>query len=344
MIRPSMRPAAALLAALAGAAQAQNVQLQGTIDVAAGRFQPAGAARTWRADSGGMSPSFLALRGDDDLGGGLRARFALEHDLRLDTGQAGRFADDAFWSREASVGLSGAFGTTLLGRNPTPLYRAAVRFNAFGDSPLFSPTLRQLFAPTLSPFLGDTRWNNSMSFVSPDFDGIAYAVAANLGEAVPGARSKNLGAALLYERGPLAATAAWQKVRNGLGISEPSPAFAAPAGFHHQEVWHLGVAYAVDVARLFGQYSHVRTEAQPGTTTKAWSVSAAVPLGAGRVLAQYGNAIASLAGAEPRHRMIALGYDHLLSARTDLYAVFVNDRVSGRATGRTFAGGMRMRF
>ena len=50
-----------------------------------------------------------------------------------------------FWGRDANVGLSGAFGTTVLGRKPTPLYLTTITFNPFGDSIGFSPSTRQYF-------------------------------------------------------------------------------------------------------------------------------------------------------------------------------------------------------
>ena len=43
---------------------------------------------------------------------------------------------------------------------------------------------------------------------------------------------KNLGANLQYEKGPLAAAVAWQRVKNGDGIS--SGLIAAPAGYQEQ--------------------------------------------------------------------------------------------------------------
>ena len=57
--------------------------------------------------------SRLGLRGTEDLGGGLKAGFNLEHGLDSDTGAAS--GGTTFWSRQANVELSGAFGTVRLG-------------------------------------------------------------------------------------------------------------------------------------------------------------------------------------------------------------------------------------
>lgn len=339
----SLGGAAAALA-FAGAASAQSVQLYGLMDMSAGRFQPSGGSNVWRAESGAMTTSYIGLRGTDDLGGGIRAKFAIEHFLRADTGQTGRFNGDAFWARDAYVGLSGAFGTTVLGRNTTPLFVSTLLFNAFGDSFTFSPSIRLLFTPRLLPFFGDSGWNNSMLFASPDYDGLTYNIIANLGENEPGATGKNLGANVMYVKGPLSATLVWQRVKNGDGLSPTSPFTAEPLGFGSQQTWQAGFSYDFTIAKVFSQYTQVHTRADDNTTTKMWSIGVSVPIGAGQALAQYGSATASVGGAEPRHNILSLGYDYNLSKRTDVYGVLMHDKITGLASGRTVAGGMRLRF
>jgi predicted porin len=339
MTRPFFRLAAGALAAAATAgAHAQNVTLTGLLDMSAGQFQNAGAAKTSRAESGGMSTSFIGFRGTEDLGGGLKAKFALDHFLRLDTGSPGRFNGDAFWARDAYVGLSGAFGTTVLGRTTTPLFVSTLLFNAFGDSFGFSPSIRQLFTPAagMPAFLGDTGWNNSVAYASTDYDGLSWNLAANLSEGAAGARGKNYGANALYFNGPFAATAAWQHVRNG--------AFGAPAGFSGQTAWQLGSSYQLPVAKLYAQYSDVRTAATVNDKTRIWNFGASVPMGPGRVLAQYGFARARVSGADTKNNTLTLGYDYTLSKLSDVYAVYMNDKVTGLSAGNTFAGGLRVRF
>lgn len=335
--RPRLSVCSLALFAAFGA-QAQNVTLTGLLDMSAGQFQSAGSAKVSRAESGGMSTSFIGFRGTEDLGGGLKAKFALDHFLRLDSGSAGRFNGDAFWARDAYVGLSGAFGTTVLGRNTTPLFVSTLLFNAFGDSFGFSPSIRQLFTPaaTMPAFLGDTGWNNSVAYASTDYDGLSWNLIANLGEGAAGAQGKNFGANALYFNGPFAAAAAWQQVKNG--------AFGAPAGFSGQTTWQLSASYQLPVAKFYGQYSDVRTAATVNDKTHIWNFGAAVPFGPGRVLAQYGTARARVLGVDTTNKTLTLGYDYTLSKQSDLYAVAMNDKVSGLSSGNTVAGGLRIRF
>jgi predicted porin len=341
MLRAAL--AAACLAA-AGAATAQELQLHGLLDVSAGRFENSGAPSEWRVDSGSMSTSFIGVRGSDDLGGGLKARFAFEHYLRLDSGRAGRFDGDAFWARDAYIGLSGAFGTTVLGRNTTPLFMSTLQFNAFGDSYAFSPSVRQVFTPALLPFFGDNAWSNSIAYASGDEDGNGFSqhVIGALDEGAAGSRGANYGVSFAYEKGPLAAALTWQRVRHGQGITES--AVALPAGFARQDTWQIGVAYDLALVKLYGQYTHVRTRDLSGSRMEIGGLGATLPLGAGRVLAQYGYARARSAGIEPSHSTLSLGYDHALSKRTDAYAAYMNDRVSRQNRGHSLAAGMRLRF
>ena len=335
--------AAIVLAGLglsAGAQAQSSVSIYGLMDMSAGQFQTAGAAKVWRAQSGNMTTSFLGFKGAEDLGGGVKAVLAFEHFLRLDDGNAGRFNGDAFWARSAYVGLQGSFGTSKLGRNTTPLFVSTLIFNAFGDSFGFSPSIRQLFTPAtgagMLPFFGDTGWNNSMSYSSPNFNGLSMNLVANLGEGATGATGKNIGANVLYFAGPLAATVAAQQVQNG--------AFGVPAGWKSQDTLQLGASYDLTLVKLFGQYTVARTKAALNTETRIYGLGAAVPIGAGKVLLQYGNATAEYGTTEVVNKTVSLGYDYNLSKNTDVYGVLINDKAAPLDAGNTVAAGVRMRF
>lgn len=341
MTRPLPLAAAFCGVALAASAQAQSsAQIYGLMDMSVGRFQTAGADKVWRADSGKMTTSFIGFKGTEDLGGGLKARFQIEHFLRADEGAAGRFNGDAFWARNAFVGLQGSFGSASLGRNTTPLFVSTLIFNAIGDSFGFSPSIRQLFTPStglgMLPFYGDTGWSNSLAYNSPSFGGLSVNLLANLGEGAAGATGKNLGGNVLYFGGPFSGTAAFQQVKNG--------AFGAPAGWDQTDTWQFGGAYDLGMAKLFAQVTNVKTSAAVDTSTKIVGVGASVPIGAGKLLAQYGNAKADLGATETTHKVLTVGYDYNLSKSTDAYAMFMNDKVTGFDAGNTFAAGIRLRY
>jgi predicted porin len=317
---------------LATTAQAQSaVSVYGLMDMSVGQFQTAGAEKIWKAESGNMTTSFLGFKGTEDLGGGLKARFQFEHFLRADVGGAGRFGADAFWARTAFVGLQGAFGSTQLGRNTTPLFVSTLIFNAFGDSFGFSPSIRHWF---LGAIAGDTGWSNSVAYNSPNYGGASFNLLGNLGEGAAGATGKNLSANALYFGGPIAATVAWQQVKNG----------GLPAGAEKQDAFQFGGSYDLGVAKLYLQVGQVKTDAATDTKTKLYQFGGAIPIGAGKIIASYGNAKATTGPFENTRKTLSLGYDYNLSKNTDVYAVYMNDKATNLDTGNTFAAGIRLRF
>ena len=126
MTKNFMQPtliAGAVLALSAGMAQAQNsVTIYGIVDAGiqyTDKVNAAGASLT-ELNNGGRLPSIWGFKGSEDLGGGMKASFNLEGDFDSGNGAANRGGgtglDRAPFSRQANVGLSGDFGSILLGR------------------------------------------------------------------------------------------------------------------------------------------------------------------------------------------------------------------------------------
>lgn len=108
LIALSLSLGGALLCATGAQAQS-SVQLMGLTDVFVGSMKNAGDAGSSKVvNSGGMTTSWFGFKGTEDLGGGLRANFALTSFIKVDSGSQGRFANDTFFSRDANVGLSTA--------------------------------------------------------------------------------------------------------------------------------------------------------------------------------------------------------------------------------------------
>jgi len=342
MLRMTRRIRIALVAAAASLCSlgvaAQNAVLYGLIDASGSRSKEPGGSYRWQLDSGNLQRSFIGFRGSEDLGGGLRAVFRLESYLRVDTGSAGRNDTDPFWAREASVGLSGAFGTTVLGRTVTPLYLGTINFNPFGESPGFSPSTRQYFG-SRGVVLGDTHWNNSLSYNNnPSDTPLRINVAANVPEEPAGAPGSghNYGGRVAYIRGPFAVTLAGQRVSN-------TPQ-ATPSGFDHQDTVQLGATYDFTLVRVYGQVGRVKTNADLDEQTILYQIGLAVPIGNSLVLASYGNAHRKSSMLATTDRTGSIGYDYFLSKNTDIYVAAMLETLTFVSSGATFAGGVRMRF
>jgi predicted porin len=316
--------AAACLCILAGGAHAQaSVAAYGLVDLSVGRFQAPGAAAIKAVESGKMTTSHLGFKGTEALGNGLAAVFVLEHFLRADTGSAGRFDGDVFWARNAYVGLSGALGAVHAGRITTSLFVNTLLFNPFGDSFGFSPSIRHFF--TSGTTTGDSAWGDSVRYTSPKFGGASFTAHVAAGE---GNGGRNTGVSALYGGGALGLSAAWQKAEKGATLADTT-------------TWQLGASYDFKQAKVYAQFGQVDND----TTGNRYSItelSAAVPLGtAGKALLQWGR-IDPKTGAE--RTTVSVGYDHQLSRRTDVYAVFMSDKLRGLATGNSTGVGVRHRF
>ncbi len=330
---------AAAIAGLAlfcsGGAAAQSAVLYGLLDGSGSRVKPVGVAtRAWQLDSGDMSRSFLGLRGSEDLGGGLRGVYRLESYLRVDTGAAGRAEGDSFWAREASLGLSGSFGTTVLGRNPTPLWLSTIYFNPFGESAGFAPATRQYFGGAV---LGDSRWNNSISYTNNPRDALRVNLVANADETTPvDSNGHNIGLSLSYITGPFAVTVVGERIRNS---AQP-----LPAGFERQVVLQAGATYDFKLIRVYGQAGRIKTEATLDARTVLYQLGAAVPIGTSLVLVSYGRSHTTTPLTGTTDRTAAIAYDYFLSKNTDIYIAGLYEKLSFVSKGYSLAGGVRLRF
>lgn len=331
--------AVALLLAAAGAASAQSsVQMYGVLDMWAGRSETsAGGPASSVVNSGGLQTSYWGFGGTEDLGAGLKAIFAVEGYLLLDTGTGGRSSTDALFARNAYVGLQGAAGQLKIGRVLNPLFVATAQSNPFGGSIRLAPLLAQVWSvPMGRTVYGDTSWDNALAYSTPAVGGFKLTTIVSLGETRFGTRTNNFGATATYEQGPWMATLTAQRVRVGPGL--------ATIGESEQRTYFAGTSYNFGVAKLFASWNTANNMVERGKGKTA-QAGVSLPAGPGNVLlswAQTRNTGAPL--ADTRRDTGALGYSYLLSKRTELYAVFQHDKLSNASAGKTYALGMRLKY
>ena len=110
-----------------------NVTIYGLLDQGVERVNHVGAAGSTVTRLPTLTntfPNMWGLRGSEDLGGGLIAKFTLEQGFGLDTGALGQ-AGRAF-GRQAHVGLAGSWGEVTFGRQYTMLVYSLIPSNVFG--------------------------------------------------------------------------------------------------------------------------------------------------------------------------------------------------------------------
>lgn len=319
------------LALTALATQAQStVSIYGLMDLSIGSSKAPGADTSKTAlDSGKMTTSYIGFGSKEDLGGGMAAVFKLESFLRADTGAQGRFDGDPAFARTANVGLTHAsIGTVTLGRNTTPLFVSTLLFNAFGDSFGYSPSIRHYF--TSGTTTGDTGWSNSLMYSSPSFGGFRAGLAGALkSNGATDSNGGNWGVNAGYGAGPLSASLVVQQVKKD---------GAAPVA--DTRTTQLGGAYDFGIAKAYAQYGEVDNQTT-GNTYKISGLGARAPMGAGALLAQWGQIQPKIGNGR---KTLSLGYLHNLSKRSELYAVAMSDKIEGLSSGSSYSVGIRHRF
>ena len=347
--------AVASAAAWMAQAQAQTtVRVTGLIDSYAGYNQLSGMSHgTASVGPGGMSTSWFGFTGTEDLGGGLRAEFALTSFYKPDTGMQGRFPGDTLFSRDANVGLVGRFGAIRLGSYVSPNFFPTVRFNPFGNSTVVSPLLLHSYVQTngdrfvwRNAIAGDTGWSNQIAYTTPAFHGLVADLHVQFGE-VPGhAGKKNVGLRLTYAQGPLAAAVYAQRVavNNPLDTGGAVSALNTVGSPARQSAWFAGASYDFTALKLFGTFQKTANSSHSGDRTG--QLGASVPAGGGAFLLSWAHTRrrGDPTGGDLARNTGSFGYDYPLSRRTDLYAVGMTDKVTAQARARTAIVGIRHRF
>ncbi len=336
--------AAAALLALVGAAHAQ-VKVYGSVEAAFGSFEAAHAqgasTRVTAVQSGQMMTSFIGFSGSEDLGGGLKAEFALESFLNTDTGSNGLNMANGFWSRGSFVALTGGFGKVALGQYDNPLFTSGYTYNPFGSSMAFSPTMRHTYynqgavGQSVSGVGFDTGFVNSITYETPNLSGFTAVAQFSPKESTAAGAGNSYAVSGTYSAGPFGATLTY--VKSGI----------ATAYTADEKVVGLGTSYDFGALKAFGQYTTVKQTSATANKDTIYQLGVSVPVSdKGAILASFGKVQNKLTvgGAKESDTVFSLGYDYNLSKRTDVYAVFSNNQHTTKVSGQTFAFGIKHNF
>lgn len=307
--------AVAAVVAATGAIAGNSVTLYGVADVWVGGLKAKGSDITqFKIDSGGAASSRIGIRVKEDLGGGMYAAVKMEQGVGMDDGSRS--------SREHWLALGGDFGEIRLGRNDNSADDIMGGFiDASQDTKLSA--INGAFG--VWGFSTD-RMNNSIRYVSPDFDGFYGSATYSTGEnKAKGKKADNaFGGMIAYEGGPFGIAASYD-VNNVDGAPDPSS-------------YHLGAYYDFGQFKLNGGFGVFDPEYGKKTNM--------VGIGAGFTVDNIYVA-ASLAAAETDNdRTTAFGLEgrYNLSKRTLAYAGFTTGKDKGQKAGRLFAVGMLHKF
>lgn len=286
-------------------AATSNVDVYGKVRMSMDYVDTDGADSVWQIQD---RVSRLGFKGSEDLGGGLKAIWQIEQQITIDT-PAGA-TDTAFGGaglRNTFVGLSGDFGTALLGRHDTP-YKLA------GSADLFADTIADSQGTTgIIGYSGfDTRANNTLAYITPTMSGFHAAVAVVPGEnpGVADGLTDAYSMAAIYNNGPLNASLAYEDYNNIVDNS----------------AWKINVGYAFGDLKVGGTYED-QSRAAANSDAQNWLVSAAYQMGNISLMAQYGDRDSDTDANDKARWVVGAGY--AFSKRTDAYIAYMNDDNGG---------------
>lgn len=349
--------ALAVLGAFTGVASAQSsLTIYGKVDQAFGH--KAGTEISTWSDSGARSR--LGFKGSEDLGGGLKANFVLEHSLNPDEGTSynscasnyGKNKDGSvntavittscsnqLWHGQSWVGLShSTYGSLAVGRQYTAAFSLAQNtvdpFNGDGYANLRDVMLvRDGTGAGTSAGLPEIRYNNSVRY---DYSGYGINAALSLGE------RKNDGTTFTNKESDRPLSAAVNYTMGGLFLAA---GVENPEGDGNYLVT-LGAKYNLGFASVSAGYSTgtVDTAGAAASDVNGWLIGARVPFGKADL--KVGYASSKIDGADSMGKM-AIGVDYNLSKRTKVYADYARytgDAVDGVQQKNAFLVGIQTNF
>jgi len=268
------------------------------------------------------NPSRIGFKGTEDLGGGLAANFNLETG-GLNMG-AGATALDT--TRESWVGLSGAFGSTRIGRTSS----VATQANAAFDFNHIS-TSSAMASVGLSPvtWYGSSRRSNQFQYSSNVYNGfsagLGYVAAGDLADTGATGQFKSSSQVRMnYENGPLAVGFTSESARK-TGARTASALFAS----YNFGVAKVGAGAVTSVTQA-ATYSATTGGVNGG---KGSYFNVDVPFGAFNVGAQYAKNTAS------NDKATELYGRYTLSKRTFVYLDTVSIDFAGAGSFSNVTGG-----
>lgn len=254
--------------------------------------------------------SRIGFKGSEDLGGGLSAIWQVETSVNLDEGGGA-----AGSGRNTFIGLaSKSMGTLTLGKQDTPLKLVGRSVDLFGDT----------IADSRNVLGGgsDTRTDNTVMYVSPDFSGFSLAAAymtdPNVGSTAGPVTSTN--AADREDSSAYNLSAAYSNgpIYVGLGYGDGDALENSGIDDH----WRVAGAFTMGDLKFVAQYDKINREAA-NSDFDAWMLGAQYKMGNIVLKANYMDGNQDGTGTvDPKQWTV--GADYLLSKRTTVYALYAN--------------------
>ncbi len=274
--------------------------------------------------------SKFGFKGSEDLGNGLAAIWQIEQQINIDASSNSCAAVAAgvavpacsanngiFATRNTFAGLkSDSLGTVLMGRHDTPYKISTRKLDVFGDNIADNRAL--MGNKSAAGF--ELRPTDVLAYISPAFAGVTVAAATvNLTEAnTTSAQAKNsaLSLAAMYDVAPFYGSVAYEShTLDTVAVGDKESATRLGFGYT-QDMFAVGVVYEKTSDNLGAAQANLHGHNAFYVSGK-YNISnmAAVKLA-------YTKAGQTGAVANSGASQFSIGYDHGLSKRTKVYALY----------------------
>lgn len=298
--------------------QGPNVEVYGVVDAFVASEKVSNANRESAVESGGLSASRIGFKGSEALGNGVKLKFKLERSFNTDDGSDA----DAF-DRHATVSLDSKYGEISLGREKTLTYKLLEANDVLGEAS---------FGVTQRAF-GDLgivdRVDNSVRYAAPAISGVRVEAQY---VATENTLDKAYAVSASYDNGPLSTGVAYEDWNDNAN--------------RESKILSVGGTYDLKVAKVFANYSDGELSGAADVDSKLWSIGASTTVGAGTLVASYGETERDDGLSDVNAERYAVGYLYPMSKRTQLYTLYANEHNddSGVAETQTFGVGVNHAF
>jgi predicted porin len=268
--------------------------------------------------------SRLGVKGDEDLGNGLKAIYKMEFGVDVGNGWGDKDPNQGNFikQRNSYVGLTGGFGTVLAGRHDTPMKISTSRLDFFRDTNVDNDANFGANDYSKSVGLFDSlRVDGAIAYISPSLAGFTLAGAAiQTGTSGGFDQADDFEAAYslagMYSNGPWYASLAYESMSPDSLIGlQNAPDY---------DKWRVGLGMLNfnNFSASFIYEDRTDTYFVNNADSKSWQLSAAYDFGNTRVKAMYGELDGKDAAANQDFDTWAIGLQHNLSKRTDVQVLY----------------------
>ena len=305
--------AMAMVSAFAAPAFAQNVEVYGVVDVGVQQVDN-GTTNVIDMKSGGQSESRIGFKGGENLGGGLKAQFALETTTDITNGAQ----EGTLFGRQSWVGVSSeSMGSVRLGRQLTSAYNTAY---AVDPSKLgMTGNAGEILGDSL-----DKNLDKALTYTSPSMGGFKGEVQYGFGGRDDESENRTLTVSGSYTAGPLMLSA----VHGSKNIKKYGGGFLRPRRLladAEKTDTLVGGTYDLEKFKLHAAWNESKYEDDTFSVnekTKGYLLGVSAPVGiSGTVMASWNHSKVDNV-ADSSTDMYSVGYSHVLSKRTNIYASY----------------------